>query len=200
VTALCGLDDCARPAPTATICEQHWWQLDQALRGVSELLAELDTTLARMTKIGPAGEKVTGKGETAVAFHVGAGDTGGGLRDAVIGWARQTGMPWCEYATTATTHLRDVLPDLRAWGDLPTLADEILDAHARATAAIDAPAYRSIIDVGGCPEAGCNGLVRAYIPTDTDRPGRLACDVEPAHWWGTAQWLRVAGRMRGRAA
>lgn len=192
---LCHLPTCARPAPTAVICEQHWWELDRALRAVPGLLLELDTTLARQTKLGPAAEKVTGRGETAVAFGVRAGEAQAWLREVLVAWARPLGAPGSRYATTAAAHLVAVLPGLRAYEQLGDLAGQVLEAVAQARSAIDTPAWRSIVPVGTCPD--CAGLVRAFIPAD-DRPARIGCDGPARHSWGPPEWPRVAGRIRAR--
>jgi len=203
--SMCQLDSCTRPANDGTICWHHTWQLERDLRGIPDLLIELDLALARQTKNGPTTDKVQGKGETSVYFNPRAGEAFTGLRDAVVGWAREYGMPWAEFATTSSAHLLRVLPTSRARGDLPQMCDEITDACRRARAATDSPAHRTVIPVGPCPENNtegdsCTGKVFAFIPAD-DRPGRMTCDANPTeHTWGSVQWHRTGRRILDKMA
>lgn len=200
MTTICGLDGCARPAPTATVCDQHIWEVERSLRGVPALMVELNVTLSRQSKSGPATEKVGGKGETGVYFNPLASEAHEGLRSALTGWATTFVCPGSWWtAHLAARELLRVLPDSRARGDLPALVDEIRDAYGRAERAIDSPANRTIIPVGPCPEGDdhgpCGGQVSAFIPAD-DRPARMACDTDADHWWSSVQWLRVGKRIR----
>ncbi|MCZ2839918.1 hypothetical protein [Modestobacter sp. VKM Ac-2985] len=111
-----------------------------------------------------------------------------------MGWAAHLANVATSTAQTAATALLAALPDLRAHGNLPDACDEILDAHAQATRAVDAPAHRAIITIGACPEAACQGTIRAFIPADT-RPARMACDIGD-HTWGTRDWLRIGGHIQ----
>lgn len=201
MSARCGLG-CGRPAPNGTICTQHTWELQRDLDAVPDLLADLDLTLARQGKLGPVTEKVKGKGETPVSFNPAASAAADHLRDVLVRWARLCGMPWAEYATTAAAHLLARLPELGTRGDLPTMADQIGLVVDAARRAVDAPAMRTVIPVGPCPETPdgrlCGGLVRAFIPAD-DRPAHMACDGEAAHVWSSIQWLRVTKRIRDLA-
>lgn len=200
---ICNLESCARPSPDALICWHHTWQLQRELEEIPALLIELDTVLARQTQNGPATERVKGKGETGVYYSVLASEAYTALVDAVVGWARDYGLPWAEFATTASTHLLSVLPNSRTRGDLPKMCDEIMDACKVARNAIDAPANRTTIPVGPCPENNadgdsCEGKVVAFIPTEDDRPGRMTCSADPQHSWSSVQWYRTGRRILER--
>lgn len=198
MNSLCGIDACARPAPNATICTQHLWELGRDLSRVPSLVEELHTTLARASKDTSHRDKVTGKGETAVAFHEAASEALAGLKGA-LGWATDLGAMPTRTMQGAAKELLRVLPDCYASSYLVTAADEIIDACRRADRAIDTPANRSVIPVGPCPEGmvdgtACGGNVLAFIPAD-DRPPRMQCDVTNEHWWSSVQWLATGRRI-----
>lgn len=199
----CGIIGCARPAHDSTICAQHTWELDRRLREIPALLADLDISLSRQGKSGPTTERVGGKGETPVSFNTNASAAQTGLREALIHWAKATGMPWAAYGTTAAAHLLQRLPTLGSYGDLPALFAAVNDAYWTAVRAVDAPVNRTIIPVGPCPEdtdgQPCAGQVQAFIPAD-DRPARMACTLGEGHYWPSIQWLRTGKRIREVAA
>lgn len=195
----CALAACGRPAHDGLICSQHTWELRRHLTDVPALFAELDITLSRQSKSGPATEKVTGKGETAVAFNTGASIAATQLRAALIRWARLCGTPDIKDPVAAATHLLVVLPELGIYGQLPNLWQQITTAHGAAERSVDAPANRTVIPVGPCPETDehgtyCLGSVLAFIPSD-DRPARMACTMTEGHTWVSIQWLRAGKRI-----
>lgn len=200
----CGLVGCGRPAHDALICHQHMWELERRLRHVPPMIVDLNITLSRQSKSGPATEKVKGKGETQVAYSPDASKASDALRAALIHWARLCGMPWAEYATTSAAYLLGALPRLATYGDLPALWEQITTAYLAAERVIDAPANRTVIPVGPCPERDvesgepCAGQVQAFIPAD-DRPARMACTASDGHWWSSIQWLRAGKRIRDLA-
>jgi hypothetical protein len=197
--SMCGIEQCSRPAPNATICTQHLWELERDLRRVPSLVEELHITLARASKDTSHTDKVQGKGESPVFFHQAASEALSGLHDAVVGWARDLGALPARSTEGAAANLLRQLPDTYASGYLSKAADEIVDACHRGDKAIDTPANRSVIPVGPCPEGmvdgtACAGNVLAFIPAD-DRPPRMQCDVTNEHWWSSVQWLRTGRRI-----
>jgi hypothetical protein len=200
----CALATCGRPAHDGLICQQHTWELHRHLTDVPALFAELDITLSRQSKSGPATEKVTGKGETAVAFNTGASTAATDLRRALIRWARMFGKPDIKDPVAAATHLLAMLPELGINSQLPNVWQQIVTAHAAAERSVDAPANRTVIPVGPCPETDehgtyCLGNVLAFIPSD-ERPARMACTITEGHWWSSIQWLRAGKRILDLAA
>lgn len=195
----CALDGCARPVHDSLICTQHTWKLQRHLTDVPALFAELDITLSRQSKSGPTTEKVGGKGETPVAFNTGASTAATDLRAALIRWSRQCGKPDIKDPVAASSYLLAMLPELGIYGELPKLWQQIAAAHAAAERSVDAPANRTVIPVGPCPETDehgtyCLGNVLAFIPSD-DRPARMACTITEGHWWSSIQWLRAGKRI-----
>lgn len=193
----CGIEGCGRPAHNSTICRHHTWVLDQQLQRCEALLIELDITLARASKATAHSDKVKGKGESPVYFQQAASEAIDGLKDSLRGWAFDVSG---SHQPDPATYLWTELPDLGPRGDLPLLADEIGDAYRRGERAIDAPANRTVIPVGPCPDLmvdgqPCAGTVNAFIPAD-DRPPRMVCDTANEHWWASTQWLRTGKRIR----
>lgn len=197
---MCGLESCARPAPNATICQQHQWELERDLRRLPSLVEELHTTLARASKDTSHTDKVQGKGESPVFFHQKASEALSGLQDAVVGWNVDLGGdPARGSVQWAAESLLRMAPDLYRHGDMPEACDEILDAVRQADKAIDSPPNRSVIPVGPCPEGmvdgtACRGQILAFIPAD-DRPPRMVCDTVNEHWWSSVQWLKTGRRI-----
>jgi hypothetical protein len=179
-------------------------RLEHDLAAVPNLLRDLDTTLARQSHTGPALDKVTGKGETALAYSNDASKATTKLRDVLTAWAQGTGMPWAAYSITAAAHLLARLNDLRSHADADKLWTEITTACDTARIAIDIPANRTTFPVGPCPEndpttgAHCPGTVVAFIPTEDDRPGHMRCKLNPDHQWPAVQWYRTGRRILDR--
>lgn len=179
-------------------------KLEADLDGIPQLLADLDTTLGRQGQTGPTLDKITGKGETALAYSNEASKATTALRATLIAWARGTGMPWAEYATTSAEHLLEHLNDLRAHADVDKLFREVADVCQAARIAIDIPANRTTFPVGPCPEndpvtdAYCPGTVVAFIPTEDNRPGHMRCKHNPDHQWTSVQWYRTGRKILDR--
>ena len=206
---------CGRPQKDGLLCDRViisrrdiscTARLEADLADIPQLLQDLDGTLARQSKTGPAIEKVTGKGETALAYSNAASVATTKLRATVIAWAHGTGMPWAQYATTAAQHLLANLTQLRGHDDADKLCTEITAACETARAVIDIPANRTTFPVGPCPEsdpttgAHCPGTVIAFIPTEDDRPGQMRCKLNPDHQWSAVQWYRTGRRILDRIA
>ena len=181
-------------------------QLEADLADIPNLLADLDTTLGRQGKTGPTLDKISGKGETALAFSNEASAATKHLRTVLIAWARGTGMPWAAYATTAAAHLLEHINDLRSHADVDKLFREVTEACRDARATIDIPANRTTFPVGPCPESDpetgsyCPGTVVAFIPAEDSRPGHMRCKVNPDHHWSSVQWYRTGRRILDRIA
>jgi hypothetical protein len=87
VSRLCEVDTCARPAHDGRgVCEQHGWELQQALAEVPELADALDTTLARQrgTTYGAGGASSVPR----LPFDYRASEAGFLLRNCLVGWVR----------------------------------------------------------------------------------------------------------------
>lgn len=196
MTALCPLAGCGRPSQDGGVCAQDVWRLRQDLRSVPGLLADLHATMGRMSKLGPAAEKVDGKGESPVFFHQQAADALRALEGELRRWATVVHGDRAWTAAAAAGALAGAMEGLRCRGDAGPLWDGLQGAAARARRAVDTPAMRTVIPVGPCPEDGCAGAVRAFIPAD-DRPGHMACDSpEAPHSWTSGQFYRAGKRIR----
>jgi hypothetical protein len=193
------------------LCEQHVWELEQALAEVPALLDELKVTLTRQDKLGAGqrGGKPTKASEQPLPYDVRASGKLDDLRVYLVGWVRDV----------AETHGQEYPPDtLRAmsrWllARLELLATysaaddihaEITDAVRAGWRAVDRAATRTRFVVGPCPELGgaaaCMGEVWAYIPTRVEERAVMVC-AECGATWETHQWLRAGKRIldeRGR--
>jgi hypothetical protein len=74
---------------------------------------------------------------------------------------------------------------------------EIVGAVRFAARVIDLPANRTTFPVGPCPELGCQGEIRAYIPAQPERPARMECSACETRW-EPHQWLRAGRRILAR--
>lgn len=83
----------------------------------------------------------------------------------------------------------------RPWAD--EMARTIADTHGEAwRAAYPNPARR--IDLGPCPEDGCEGQMVAWVrPADALLPSVVACDVDDDHQWTADQWHALGRRLTG---
>jgi hypothetical protein len=79
-------------------------------------------------------------------------------------------------------------------------ADEMADLARRAAAAAY-PSGTRIIEIGRCPAADadempCIGRIRALLRTEASLlPSAVACDTDPAHSWGPAEWRSLGRHM-----
>lgn len=91
--------------------------------------------------------------------------------------------------------LLEHVADIRRRSDAHGLAEEVAFAVKLATKAVDAPANRTVVTVGRCPEEGCGGEVRAYIPADPQHAPHMTCSGEARHRWEAHQWTRAGRRI-----
>jgi hypothetical protein len=194
VTGACPV--CNRPHAHSLMCHHCTGTLERELHDVPAVTAELDTTLAKQSRLGPTGG---GLAHERIGYHEGASLAADYLTNTLTTWARDLGHNVAcigeHAAVTAAAYLAHHIDDIRAHPAADELHDQLVDAVHQARREADAPANKTIIDVGPCPD--CNGHVRAYIPTD-DRPARMECDTDPAHRWDTTQWLRAGRRILDR--
>jgi len=82
---------CGRPTrDVRLLCDQHVWELEQALAEIPALLDELKVTLTRQDKLGhgEGGNKPTKASEQPLPFNVHASANLGDLRIYLVGWVR----------------------------------------------------------------------------------------------------------------
>ena len=78
-------------------------------------------------------------------------------------------------------------------GDYAAVLGEL---RAKARRLIDLPRAPRV-DVGTCPEHGCDGLLRSEIREEYDpRPSLVKCDA-CGHEWDSTQWMRLGVRLLG---
>lgn len=203
MSALCPLPRCGRPSQDGGVCSQDVWLLRKDLRKIPGLLADLHAAMAHQDRLGPAAEKVGGKGETPVFFGQRAATELRRFDSEIVRCAAVVFGDVDGWSSSwAAGRLLAAVPDLRTRGDAAELWDAIQTAVWRAERAVDAPAMRTIIPIGPCPETGddgpCGGTVQAFIPAD-DKPAHMACDGEASHVWSSMQWLRAGKRIRDLA-
>ena len=171
------------------LCRACTRELDRDLAAVPGLLAELDTTLAKLARTAPPGPG--GLALERTGYHAGASTAKSRLTTVLTAWAAGTGhRTW--YATTAAAALRADLPALRAHPQADKLHREITGAvdHARRVIGGD---HAAVIDVGPCPD--CDARVTAHIPADDHCAAWMECGGTPAHRWDTHQWYRAGRRI-----
>src|SRR5215211_362651 len=106
---------------------------------------------------------------------------------------------YCLGAGRAETAAAYLLTHLHRHRRDATTHTAITHTVTRARHAIDVPAGRAIT-VGPCPKNDCTGTIRAWLPTDDNRPANLGCDTNPQHTWDSSQWYRLGQRLLNRTA
>lgn len=218
------------PVKDTTICRVCIGQLKRDLGDIPALSDDLDITISRQavlaTRYGsrsaekpltfqPIASRVA---STLKAVLVGwVREIGPDLETR---WVNELG-PRCENCThqTCGTHVVEVWPDdtttsISRWLlkradrivtrlDADALADEIGHSVAAARRVIDRSATRSEFFVTACPETyegdRCVGEIWATLPTDEADETYMECTV-CAHRWLTAQWMRLATKIRHQQA
>jgi hypothetical protein len=133
--------------------------------------------------------------------HPGALKARSDLRVALVGWVR-------DMAEGTARWPEDTLAAMAGWllkridriAVHPAAEDihgEIVGAVRFAARVIDLPANRTTFPVGPCPELGCQGEIRAYIPAQPERPARMECSACETRW-EPHQWLRAGRRILAR--
>jgi hypothetical protein len=191
---------CGRPTrDTLALCNGCLWALECDLGDVAWLDEQLELVLSRLAVLG---EHNGGRSaETPMPVHPGALKARSDLRAALVGWVRDM--------ADGTTHWpADTLPAMAGWllkridriAVHPAAGDihgEIVGAVRFAARVIDLPANRTTFPVGPCPELGCTGEIRAYIPAQPERPARMECSACETRW-EPHQWLRAGRRILAR--
>jgi hypothetical protein len=192
---------CGRPTrDTLALCNGCLWALECDLGDVAWLDEQLELVLSRLAVLG---EHNGGRSaETPMPVHPGALEARSDLRVALVGWVRDMAEG------TAESWPEDTMPAMAAWllkrmdhvAVHPAAEDihgEIVGAVRFAARVIDLPANRTTFPVGPCPELGCLGEIRAYIPAQPERPARMECSVCETRW-EPHQWLRAGRRILAR--
>jgi hypothetical protein len=192
---------CGRPTrDTLALCNSCLWALECDLGDVAWLDEQLELVLSRLAVLG---EHNGGRSaETPMPVHPGALKARSDLRVALVGWVRDmaegTMQVWPE----------DTLPAMAGWllkrmdriavhAAAEDIHGEIVSAVRFAARVIDLPANRTTFPVGPCPELGCQGEIRAYIPAQPERPARMECSACQTRW-EPHQWLRAGRRILAR--
>jgi hypothetical protein len=165
---------------------------------VAWLDEQLELVLSRLAVLG---EHNGGRSaETPMPIHLGAAAARYELREALTNATKQI--------NTERTYPGHTLPLLAGWllAHLDRIATHTAaakiygDIHSAirfAAKMIDLPANRTTFPVGPCPELGCQGEIRAYIPAQPERPARMECSVCETRW-EPHQWLRAGRRILAR--
>jgi hypothetical protein len=191
---------CGRPTrDTLLLCNGCLWALECDLGDVAWLDEQLELVLSRLAVVG---EHNGGRSaETPMPVHPGALKARSDLRVVLVGWVR-------DFAEGTTHWPEDTLTAMAGWllkrinriAVHPAAEDihgEIVGAVRFAARVIDLPANRTTFPVGPCPELGCQGEIRAYIPAQPERPARMECSACETRW-EPHQWLRAGRRILAR--
>lgn len=215
----CGV--CGAPSGDGLwLCIIHTDNLERDLRGVEDLVRELDITLTRQDRVNPA-NAIGRSAERPLAWNENAAAKRFELWATLNAWALDTAkldeddrdqldaVPNEDTPGVAGWLIRN-LSTLRRHPEAGTAVDEINDAIWGARRAIDRPAAATRFRAGPCPElvtldtgtdefTHCDGDVWAFIPIDPDELAYLRCQA-CSSGWDTTQWMRIGQRMLARIA
>ena len=192
---------CGRPTrDVLLLCETCRWALECDLGDVPWLDEQLELVLRRDAVIS---EHAGGRSaETPLPLHTGALEARSQLRATLVGWVRDLAE------TGGDAYPADTMPAMALW--LLARINRIVvhpaadDVHAEIVGAVryawrvvDLPANRTTFPVGPCPEAGCQGEVRVFIPARPDVSPRMECQACETRW-ETSQWYRAGRRILER--
>lgn len=219
----CGV--CGAPSGDGLhLCRTHTDNLERDLRGVEDLVRELDITLTRQDRVNPA-NSIGKSAERPLAWNENAAAKRFELWATLNAWALDTSKLGEDDRDQLIAVPADDTPGVAGWliRNLPTLrrhreagiaCDEITDAIGGARRAIDRPAAATRFRAGPCPElvitekepgsdvtelVYCDGDVWAFIPIDPDELAYLRCQGCDSSW-DTTQWMRIGQRMLARIA
>lgn len=189
MTNLC---DCGRPVQDAYACGACAGQLEDALRQVPELAAELEITRLRMARVGSPG---SGGGADRLPWDPRAAEAADVLRSALVGWVRVAdeasgahgaaeGFPPDRMAAMSAWLLRRV-ELIRHTEVASECVDEITAAVRNARRAIDRPAAMRY--AGPCDECGTDLLAKPDAPRVYCRECGVSYDVADRQMWMRAQ-------------
>lgn len=216
---------CGRPVADAHVCTGCATRTAARLRTAADLWPELDTTIARLDRMGdptpragrpapaspirpdgdPASDQVTGW-PSGLPVNLAASETADVVRNTVTAWAKAV-------ADEVGADLPGDMPELMRWlaGRIewvrhqpwaPEAIDELAGMPGLLAKAVDRPATRTRFPVGPCPEQDddgqwCPGEVVAIVPASTERASVMRCSHCGSEW-GTVQWLRAGKRIIDR--
>lgn len=188
MTSLC---DCGRPVQDAYACGACAGQLEDALRQVPELAAELEITRLRMARVGSPG---SGAGADRLPWDPRAAEAADVLRSALVGWVRvvhdtyvahgASEAVWPDDTMTAmSAYLLVQVERVRQHEAASECVDEITAAVRNARRVIDRPAVMRY--AGPCDVCGTDLLAAAHLEAVTCRE----CGAE--YWVADRQaWMR----------
>lgn len=195
-TPTCAVDGCDYPAPNHRICVVCQSKLTRDLAELPAVIEDLEITLTRQAVLG----RLAG-GEQPLAFDPRASEVAWVLKNTLVRCARDIhddAETWPADTSTAIAiwlfarryRLLDHLAAEEACGEIGFIVRE-------ARYIIDRSDNRTTFHVGPCPEfdeygVQCPGEIRAYIPTEEDKPARIQCEACGMSW-GTHLWM-LAGR------
>lgn len=196
---------CDRPVADAHVCTACATRTAARLRTAADLWPELDTTIARLDRMGDPTPRA-GRPAPALPVNLAASEVGDVVRNTVTAWARHI-------ADEVGADLPGDMPEMMRWlaGRIewarhqPWAAeaiDELGEVPRLLARALDRPATRTRFPVGPCPEQDddgrwCPGEVVAIVPASTERASVMRCSHCGSEW-GTVQWLRAGKRIIDR--
>lgn len=164
---------CSADQPDGLLCHNDTTRLEQQLRAVPELVAELATTASKQARIGNPGKGGLARERTPVNW--GAVQATDNLTNVLTTWARDVSDGTWAYsasvrpaAVSASVNLSVNINIIRRHPAVAELVDEITDAIQQARQAIDRPGERVFLGTCLAPtrdeydqEQPCDGEVYA---------------------------------------
>ncbi len=202
---------CGRPAEGAFLCRWCGDELGHDLTGVGELAGELDTAVARLSRLGDT-VAITHQGPPPIPFDPGAAEAQAVLVNTLSTWCREvsdrTGheLPADDEGQVAGW-LRARMHIIRTHPAAAEIVDEITHAVRNGWRVVDRPPGKAFVGPCGSetPQGPCT--VDLYARSDPSWPGQLdprqaviACPGCGAEWntEKRREWLR--DRLRGALA
>lgn len=167
---------CGRPSPASQLCTRCYQQLTHDLAHLPELLGELQTTLARQSRMG-GGKRGIGHSEP-LPLDVGAMDEGDSTRRCLVNWVRtiieDDGLT--TWPANDTTAMAIWLLAHAGWArrsdEAAQFAAEIHDVRVQLRRRIDRPA-----DLAYAGPCGADDI-KATVDGDTITLERVACGTD----------------------
>lgn len=174
-------------------------RLEQTL---AEMNAHFDQLARRLAPAAGHGPNVTGTRERALPIDPTVADHRSDIRGKLSSWSamvseeRGINPPLATVERTSMfllVHLRWCCA--QPWVD--EYAEEMLAIRSRTMSLIQ-PSGRRRVEVGGCIEEGCDGVLTANIsPVDTLLPSEVTCSHDGEHLWSSGEWHTLGRKIHG---
>jgi DNA-binding transcriptional LysR family regulator len=188
---------CTRPVGDAKVCVRCRNGLERDLGDVDALTEQLEIVLCRQTAY--AERNGPRSSERPLPVDLRASEAAWVLRNTLTTWCRV--LAWDGTASTNSDlsgWLLGKAEAIRHHSAAAECIDEIGSAVAMVRVVIDAPANRTTFLLSKdlrCPEDGCDGELRVFIPAVENVTPRIQCGDNPEHALEPYQWMRAGHRI-----